>query len=401
MTVSKLQLFYLAALSMLGFVATDMYLPAFKAMEIDFATGPEQIALSLTIFLVGMASGQLLWGLASDKYGHRNTLFAGMIVFTLASLGLAFSEQVWQLLSLRFVQAIGVCAPAVIWQAMVIKRYEASTSQQVFATIMPLVALSPALAPQLGVLLADNFGWHSIFVCLTLIGVLLAAATLMQPKEHVEVKQTSIKGDIKALLSSKTYLGNVMMFATASAAFFAYLTGMPEIMAKLGYEAKDIGLSFIPQTIAFMVGGYFGKRAVAKYGDEKILRQLIALFSTSAIMIFVASQWQLSSIWPILAPFCLIAVANGAMYPIVVSRALGSAKQSPATAAGLQNSLQICVSSLASALVASMASQALVVTGIAIVICMGGMWIGYVVSNRELANHFTAPDNSRVVSDEK
>ncbi|WP_418113673.1 purine nucleoside transporter PunC [Vibrio scophthalmi] len=401
MTVSKLQLFYLAALSMLGFVATDMYLPAFKAMEVDFATGPEQIALSLTIFLVGMASGQLLWGLASDKYGHRNTLFAGMIVFTLASLGLAFSEQVWQLLSLRFVQAIGVCAPAVIWQAMVIKRYEASTSQQVFATIMPLVALSPALAPQLGVLLADNFGWHSIFVCLTLIGVLLAAATLMQPKEHVEVKQTSIKGDIKALLSSKTYLGNVMMFATASAAFFAYLTGMPEIMAKLGYEAKDIGLSFIPQTIAFMVGGYFGKRAVAKYGDEKILRQLIALFSASAIMIFVASQWQLSSIWPILAPFCLIAVANGAMYPIVVSRALGSAKQSPATAAGLQNSLQICVSSLASALVASMASQALVVTGIAIMICMGGMWIGYVVSNRELANHFTAPDNSRVVSDEK
>ncbi|WP_434997557.1 purine nucleoside transporter PunC [Vibrio scophthalmi] len=401
MTVSKLQLFYLAALSMLGFVATDMYLPAFKAMEVDFATGPEQIALSLTIFLVGMASGQLLWGLASDKYGHRNTLFAGMIVFTLASLGLAFSEQVWQLLSLRFVQAIGVCAPAVIWQAMVIKRYEASTSQQVFATIMPLVALSPALAPQLGVLLADNFGWHSIFVCLTLIGVLLTAATLMQPKEHVEVKQTSIKGDIKALLSSKTYLGNVMMFATASAAFFAYLTGMPEIMAKLGYEAKDIGLSFIPQTIAFMVGGYFGKRAVAKYGDEKILRQLIALFSASAIMIFVASQWQLSSIWPILAPFCLIAVANGAMYPIVVSRALGSAKQSPATAAGLQNSLQICVSSLASALVASMASQALVVTGIAIVICMGGMWIGYVVSNRELGEHFTTPDNSRVVSDEK
>lgn len=62
MNVSPLQLFYLAALSMLGFIATDMYLPAFKIMEQDFATGPEQIALSLTVFLVGMASGQLLWG---------------------------------------------------------------------------------------------------------------------------------------------------------------------------------------------------------------------------------------------------------------------------------------------------------------------------------------------------
>ena len=399
MKISKLQLVYLAVLSMLGFVATDMYLPAFKAMEIDFATGPEQIALSLTVFLGGMAFGQLMWGLASDKFGHRNTLAAGLVVFTLASFGLAFCDQVWQLLTLRFVQAIGVCAPAVIWQAMVIKRYS-SSSQQIFATIMPLVALSPALAPQLGVVLADNFGWHSIFITLTLVGVLLVVATMMQKDEKVEVKQTSISTDIKALLGSKTYLGNVTMFATASAAFFAYLTGMPEIMAQLGYEAKDIGMSFIPQTIAFMAGGYLGKVGVRKYGDKNVLRQLIGLFSVAALMVFVASQWTLTSIWPILAPFCLIAVANGALYPIVVNRALESAHQSPATAAGLQNSLQICVSSLASAFVAAMASQAQSVTGIAIVICMAGLWVGYILSNRELAKHFATPDNSRVVSEE-
>lgn len=399
MTISKLQLFYLAALSMLGFVATDMYLPAFKIMEADFATGPEQIALSLTVFLSGMAIGQLLWGLASDKFGHRNTLAAGLVIFTLASLGLAFSDQVWQLLTLRFVQAIGVCAPAVIWQAMVIKRYS-SSSQQIFATIMPLVALSPALAPQLGVLLADSFGWHSIFFTLTAVGVVLVAATMMQRNEQVEAKQTSVSSDIKTLLGSKTYLGNVFMFATASAAFFAYLTGMPEIMAQLGYEAKDIGLSFIPQTIAFMAGGYLGKVGVKKFGDEKVLRQLIGLFSVASLLIFIASQWQLSSIWPILAPFCLIAVANGALYPIVVNRALASAQQSPATAAGLQNSVQICVSSLSSALVAAMASQAQLVTGIAIIICMGGLWAGYIISNRELSQHFTTPDNARVVSDE-
>ncbi|WP_162045255.1 purine nucleoside transporter PunC [Vibrio taketomensis] len=399
MKVSKPQLFYLSALSMLGFIATDMYLPAFKMMEVDFATGPEQIALSLTVFLVGMASGQLVWGLASDKFGHRNTLAVGLALFTISSLGLAFSDQVWQLLTLRFIQAIGVCAPAVIWQAMVIKRYS-STSQQIFATIMPLVALSPALAPQLGVLLADHFGWHSIFYALTVMGVLLVLATMRQPQEQAEEKQTSVANDIRSLLSSKTYIGNVMMFATASAAFFAYLTGMPEIMAQLGYEAKDIGLSFIPQTIAFMAGGWLGKAMVNKYGDEKVLRQLVALFSIASIMIFTASQWELTSIWPILAPFCLIAVANGAMYPIVVNRALASAKQSPATAAGLQNSLQISVSSLSSALVAALASQAQTATGIAIVICMFGMWIGYIVANRELAQNFTTPDNARVVSDE-
>lgn len=399
MKVSPLQLFYLSALSMLGFIATDMYLPAFKLMEADFATGPEQIALSLTVFLLGMGIGQLLWGLASDKYGHRNTLIIGLVIFTAASWGLAYSEQVWQLLSLRFIQAIGVCAPAVIWQAMVIKRYPSQVSQQLFATIMPLVALSPALAPQLGVLLAHTFGWHSIFFALTLMGVALVACTLRQENVKVEPKTTSIAQDIKSLFQSRAYVGNVMMFACASAAFFAYLTGMPEIMAQLGYEAKDIGMSFIPQTIAFMVGGYIGKKSVTKYGDEKVLKQLLALFTLSSVLIFIASQWELTSIWPILAPFCLIAVANGALYPIVVNRALSSAKHSPATAAGMQNSLQIGAASLASALVASLASQAQMVTGVAIIICMLGLWVGYIIANRHLSQHFTTPDNSRVVRD--
>ena len=254
-----------------AFLQLDMYLPAFKAMENDFVTGPEQIALSLTVFLVGMAVGQLLWGLASDRFGLRNTLAVGLFIFALASLGLIWSSQIWQLLVLRFIQAVGVCAPAVIWQAMVIKHHS-SNSQRLFATIMPLVALSPALAPQVGVLLLDSFGWQSIFVLLTLIGVILLLATLQLDKDNVTVQSSNISADIKSLLSSKVYMGNVTMFAMASAAFFAYLTGMPEIMAQLGYSAKDIGLSFIPQTIAFMVGGMAGKHAVSRFDDNKVLR---------------------------------------------------------------------------------------------------------------------------------
>ena len=379
--MSKLKLFYLIALSMLGFVATDMYLPAFKAMENDFVTGPEPIALSLTVFLVGMAVGQLLWGMASDRFGLRNTLAVGLFIFALASLGLVWSGQIWQLLVLRFIQAVGVCAPAVIWQAMVIKRHS-SNSQRLFATIMPLVALSPALAPQVGVLLLDSFGWQSIFVLLTLIGVILLLATLQLDKDNVTVQSSNISADIKSLLSSKVYMGNVTMFAMASAAFFAYLTGMPEIMAQLGYNAKDIGLSFIPQTIAFMVGGMAGKHAVSRFGDNKVLCALVLLFSISAISTFVTCQFSLASIWPILLPFCLLAVANGALYPIVVNRALATAKHCPATGAGLQNSSQICVSSISSALVAAYASQAQTITGIAILICLLGLWMGYMMSKK-------------------
>ncbi|MFA0084964.1 Bcr/CflA family multidrug efflux transporter [Vibrio sp. 10N.286.49.C2] len=401
MKISKLQLIYLSILSMLGFIATDMYLPAFKLIEQDFSTGPEQIALSLTVFLVGMGLGQFVWGLASDRFGHRKTLFAGLAIFSIASIGLAWSQEVWQLLSLRMLQAVGVCAPAVIWQSMVIDKFDKKTSQQIFATIMPLVALSPALAPQLGVLLTELWGWHSIFVVLAITGALLAAVTL-SIKDHTSTKKksTSVSADLKSLIGSRDYVGNVLMYAVASAAFFAYLTGMPEIMSQLGYSGKEIGLSFIPQTIAFMVGGYMGKKLVAKLGDETVLKQLLGLETVAILLVFVACQWQLTTVWPILAPFCLLAVANGALYPIVVNRALSSAPHCSATAAGLQNSIQIGISSLASALVATFAIVAQTAVGYVILGCLALMWLGYLIATPALTNELTIPDNSRVVNDE-
>ncbi|MBY6017403.1 Bcr/CflA family multidrug efflux MFS transporter [Halomonas denitrificans] len=374
-----IELFYLAGLSMLAFVATDMYLPAFKAMESYYGTGPESIALSLSVFLAGLAGGQLLWGLASDRYGRRNTLLAGLALYTIASLGLTFSDAIWQLLALRFVQAMGVCAPAVIWQALVIDRYPGERAQQVFATIMPLVALSPALAPQLGVGLTLMFGWQSIFLALTAIGIVWLGLTLRLPKETPVASERSVRGDIAGLLRSRIYLGNVVMFGSASAAFFAYLTGLPEIMASMGYDASQIGLSFVPQTIAFMAGGYFGKRLVSRCGADTVLKGLLMLFVVSCAMILVASQMSITTIWPLLVPFCFLAVTNGALYPIIVNRALSSAPHCAATAAGLQNSLQITISFGASALVASFASIALPVTGItigasALVVLLGAYW---------------------------
>ncbi|WED29726.1 Bcr/CflA family multidrug efflux MFS transporter [Vibrio sp. DW001] len=396
MSVSKLQIFYLSALSMLGFIATDMYLPAFDSMQTFFATGPQQVALSLTVFLTGMGIGQLGWGVLSEKYGYRKSLVAGLFIFSAASFGLLYSTQVWHLLTLRFIQAIGVCAPAVIWQAMVISRYPEKVSQQLFATIMPLVALSPALAPQLGVLLLGIFDWQSIFLSLTAFGLILMAVTLRQPQSEILIKKTSTLEDIKLLVKSKEYMGNITIFAFASAAFFAYLTGMPVIMSQMGYTPHDIGMSFLPQTAAFIIGGYLGKKWTQKLGTERVLKSLLIFFSVSVVLLFVSSQWTLTSIWPILIPFCLIAMVNGALYPIVVNKALVNAKHSPATAAGFQNSFQIAVSSVSSGVVATFALNAQSVTGLVILFCTVGLWVGYIVSNRKLAAQFTIPDNARV-----
>lgn len=143
-------LVWLAGLSVLGFLATDMYLPAFAAIQSDLQTPASAVSASLSLFLAGFAVAQLLWGPLSDHYGRKPILLLGLSIFALGSLGMLWVENATGLLVLRFVQAVGVCAASVIWQALVTDYYPSQKVNRIFATIMPLVGLSPALAPLLG-----------------------------------------------------------------------------------------------------------------------------------------------------------------------------------------------------------------------------------------------------------
>ncbi|KJF81730.1 Bcr/CflA family multidrug efflux MFS transporter [Photobacterium angustum] len=362
---SKITLFWFACLSMLGFLATDMYLPAFETIRADFATTQSLIGLSLSIFLLGMALGQLIYGPLSDRIGRIKVLLGGIALFSLGSLASAFAPNIEVFLLARFAQALGACSATVIWQAVVVDRYEGKTSERVFATIMPLVALSPALAPLLGALLEHHVGWRSIFIALVGFGAVLAMLTLKEKESAALDKEqesvtVQLRKDYSQILRSKKFWGNMVIFAACSAAFFAYLTGSPFVMSAMGYSGADIGLSYAPQTVAFIVGGYGCRTLLNRYSGKQLLPWILALFFASvAVMFVISTTTTVTTIWPILIPFCFLAVANGAIYPIVISAALSDFKNCSATAAGLLNFMQTMVCFAASGLVSAFAAHGL------------------------------------------
>ncbi|PSV34420.1 Bcr/CflA family multidrug efflux MFS transporter [Photobacterium sp. GB-27] len=362
---SKITLFWFACLSMLGFLATDMYLPAFETIRADFATTQSLIGLSLSIFLLGMALGQLVYGPLSDRIGRIKVLLGGIALFSLGSLASAFASNIEVFLLARFAQALGACSATVIWQAVVVDRYEGKTSERVFATIMPLVALSPALAPLLGALLEHHVGWRSIFIALVCFGAVLAMLTLKEKESAALDKEqesvtVQLRKDYSQILRSKKFWGNMVIFAACSAAFFAYLTGSPFVMSAMGYSGADIGLSYAPQTVAFIVGGYGCRTLLNRYSGKQLLPWILALFFASvAVMFVISTTTTVTTIWPILIPFCFLAVANGAIYPIVISSALSDFKNCSATAAGLLNFMQTMVCFAASGLVSAFAAHGL------------------------------------------
>src|SRR5699024_427995 len=171
-------LVYLTGLSIIGLLSTDMYLPAFDAIRDDLGASKSQIGASLSVFLGGYALAQLLWGPIADKYGKPKVIVWGLLLFALASACVFFTHDVTTLLSLRLAQAVGVCSATVSWQALVIDRYPHSKVQKIFASIMPLVALSPALAPLLGVFVLEHLGWRYIFLVLASLAVMLIAYSM-------------------------------------------------------------------------------------------------------------------------------------------------------------------------------------------------------------------------------
>ena len=351
MQPGKRFLVWLAGLSVLGFLATDMYLPAFAAIQADLQTPASAVSASLSLFLAGFAAAQLLWGPLSDRYGRKPVLFIGLTIFALGSLGMLWVENAATLLVLRFVQAVGVCAAAVIWQALVTDYYPSQKVNRIFATIMPLVGLSPALAPLLGSWLLVHFSWQAIFATLFAITVVLILP-IFWLKPTTKARNNSQDGlTFTDLLRSKTYRGNVLVYAACSASFFAWLTGSPFILSEMGYSPAVIGLSYVPQTIAFLIGGYGCRAALQKWQGKQLLPWLLVLFAVSVIATWAAGFISHVSLAEILIPFCVMAIANGAIYPIVVAQALRPFPHATGRAAALQNTLQLGLCFLASLVV--------------------------------------------------
>ena len=353
---------YLSLLSMLGFLATDIYLPAFSALEVSLNSSPNMIAASLSFFVGGVALGQLFFGQLAQKSGNRFALLVGLALFLISSSYLAYVETDVALIFGRLIQGFGVSSAGVIWQSLVIERFDEKESQRVFSIVMPLVALSPALAPVLGAYILESSGWCSIFVSLSILALFMFLITLQLKECKVcsqKKRHSSEQITIKDLLQHPVYLGSALMFGGMGGVFFAYLTLWPTIMESFGYSPERLGQSFIPQTLMFMLGGFLSARWSRTLGAKKTQTILMSVMVASIATIVVLNvMFESTSVLSLLIPFCFVALANGGLYPIVVNQALQVYPEYSARASGLQNFIQSVMNAMASGLAAYFAMTA-------------------------------------------
>lgn len=166
----------IAALTALPALSIDMGLPALPDLADAFGAGAGHAQLSIGLFLVGFAAAQLGCGPASDRFGRRPVLLAGLGLFAAAGLGCALAPSLPALLASRVLQGVGACAGTVLARAVIRDLFSGEAAAAKLSQATAIMALGPVLAPAVGAAVLAAFGWRAIFVVLGLGGLALFLA---------------------------------------------------------------------------------------------------------------------------------------------------------------------------------------------------------------------------------
>jgi multidrug resistance protein len=156
----------LSAITALAFCGLHMVVPALPRLVAAFDDSPAHVQLVVSLYLAGIAAGQLVYGPVSDRFGRRPVLLAGLAAFL---VGTALFGAAWSLSALiagRVLQALGACAGIVLSRAMIRDVYEREAAARGLALVMMAMTLAPAISPALGAYLAEWLGWRASSRCL-------------------------------------------------------------------------------------------------------------------------------------------------------------------------------------------------------------------------------------------
>lgn len=365
----------LGALSAFGPLAIDFYLPGFPAMALAFGTDEKHIQSTLAAYFLGLSIGQLAYGPIADRFGRRIPLLGGVVLFTAASLACAYAPTLDALVIARFVQALGGCAGMVLSRAIVSDKCDAVGSAKVFSQLMLVMGLAPILAPMLGGLLVNLYGWQSIFIALTLFSALCTLAVALGLPESLPANQprpplSGALGQYWRLLKDPRFLGHAITGGISMAGMFAYIAGSPFVFIKLyGVPAEHYGWLFGANAAGFILVAQINARLLAKRGPAVLLARMVWLYLAAGLVLLGISALHTEALWPLLIPLFVCIASLGGIIPNASACAMNGQGARAGSASALLGCLQFSVAAGAAALVGVLHDGSAMPMAIVITLC--------------------------------
>jgi MFS transporter, DHA1 family, multidrug resistance protein len=382
----------LGALSTISPFSIDMYLPGFPAIANDLHTTIDIVQLSLTAYLVGIAVGQLLYGPLLDRYGRKIPLYAGLLVYIVASLVCAITTSVNSLIVMRFLQAIGGCAGMVAAQALVRDIFPLNKTAQAFSSLTLVIAVSPMIAPTVGGYVTMAFGWQSIFLILALLTALIFLAVhFLLPRGKkadptLSLRPSSVIDNYFIVLKQPQFLVYAITGGIATSAPFAYIAGSSDVFINL-YHVSEQQYGWIFAFIAFAMIGttQLNHLLLKKFKSEEII--IVTLLYQTVIGLFLIMGTWLGwyNLYALVFLMFIFLTGQGLINPNATALSLAPFRRHTGSAAALNGCFRMTAGGIVSALVSILHNNtAIPMVGVMIACAVIGL--SYLLISKRVVN---------------
>jgi DHA1 family bicyclomycin/chloramphenicol resistance-like MFS transporter len=316
----------LGGLIAVGPLAIDTYLPALPLMADSFAVSVPDVEFTLSLYLLGTALGQLVCGPLSDHLGRRPVGTFGLLLYLVTSLLIAISDQLWQLYSLRFLQAIGGGATVVICAASVRDHFDGRRAARVITLIGLVMLCAPLIAPALGTVLNQTLGWRAIFYFLAvyaaiMLWVLRAGLPVMPAVRKSRASVAEVSRAYWRVLSHRRGLGYILSNGLAFAAMFAFITDSAFVYIEhFGISETAFPFYFGANVVAMIGLNRLNVRLLKRWDSPPILAAGLLIQVCAAVALAVLQALGLLTLW-LAVPLIMCAVS---IVALIIPNAIAS-----------------------------------------------------------------------------
>lgn len=254
-------LIFIAILGAFSSLVNDMYLPTIPKMMREFHTTPSMTQMGLSMAMIGLGIGSVIWGSLSDHYGRKPVLLLSLGIFGVGTAVSLLSESIMFFIICRLFQGIGAGGAMVLSYSIPTDLYQGRQLAKVMALVGAINGFAPATAPLIGGFMADSTGWRGIFILLLIIGVLMLVWSWQRPESLSESKRLpadGLKPYFKAygtLFSDRRFMVYVLLKAIGIGLLYAYISSAPFIYQEhYGFSSVKFGLIFGANAVAIAAG---------------------------------------------------------------------------------------------------------------------------------------------------
>jgi DHA1 family bicyclomycin/chloramphenicol resistance-like MFS transporter len=353
----------LAALTAVGPLSTDMYLPSLPDIARDLNASTSQVQLTISSYLIGFACGQILYGPVSDRHGRKPVLLAAVALFCAASIVCMLATSVEMLILARIAQALGGSGAVVVTRAIVRDLYSGARAGRELSVISSVMAVAPVLAPMVGGMLQAAFGWRSIFVLLVVAGVsafvivwALLPETLQKRDEATSA--SSMLQSYRIIVSNRVFLAYLGLGFFSYAGLFAWISGASFVLQNLyGLTPLVFGFIFAIATFGYFTGTTIAARIVTRVGLDGMIGIGSVLCAAGGLLACVSIALGLTSSLSLVIPVAIFLAGFGMVLPQSIAGAITPFPERAGAASSLLGFVQQIGAALCGALVASLLGE--------------------------------------------